>query len=125
MAVFTKVNPTVTTTNYEVVGRDINFFTVNYGADVSGSAEPNGVQDLVLRAIMNQHTIIAAGPLFSSNQQQTFAIEGPLVTPNDVTLVSSTYLQDLINSYGIVDSINTANITVTATKLAIASSAAV
>ena len=125
MATFARVNPVSTTTNYEVVGRDISFFTVNYAAAVNNSAGPAGAQAAVLQAIMQMHTIICVGPLIGTNAQQTFAIEGPLYTPSDVTLISATYLQDLINGFGVVDTINLASATVTATNLGILYTAAV
>ena len=125
MATFTKTNPVSTLTNFGSIGRQVSFFTVNYGADASISASPAGVQTAVLNQIMQLLTILIGGPLFSGNTQQTFAIEGITYTPSDVTLTSSSYLQDLINVCGVIDGINTANITVTPTSLAIASSAAV
>lgn len=120
MASFTQVNPTATTTNYEVVGRDINFFTVDYINAVDGSAGPSGAQAAVLKQIMKLHTIIAAGPLLDSNTQQTFAIEGPLYTPQ-----SGQTLQQDIRDLGTVDSVDLSGATVTATKLGILTAAAV
>jgi hypothetical protein len=120
MATFTRVNPTATTTNFENVGKDISFFTVDYISAVNGSAGPNGAQAAVLNQIMQLHTIIAAGPLLDTNTQQTFAIEGPLWTPqNGVTL------QAAIRALGTVDSIDLSSATVTETKLGILTAAAV
>jgi hypothetical protein len=120
MATFTRVNPASTTTDYEVVGRDISFFTLNYGTAINGSAGPEGAQAAVLKTIMTLHTIIAVGPLFSTNTQQTFAIEGPLYTPQ-----GGTTLQTAIQALGTVDSIDLSSTTVTATKLGIAYNAAI
>jgi hypothetical protein len=120
MATFTRVNPTATTTNFENVGKDISFFTVDYISAVNGSAGPNGAQAAVLRAIMEQHTIIAAGPLVDSNTQQTFAIEGPLYTPQN-----GSTLQARIQALGTVDGVSLATATVTETKLGILTAAAV
>jgi hypothetical protein len=120
MATFTRTNPVATTTDYEVIGKDISFFTVDYINAVNGSAGPNGAQAAVLNQIMQLHTIVAAGPLADSNTQQTFAIEGPLWTPqNGVTL------QAAIRALGTVDSVDLSSATVTATKLAILTAAAV
>ena len=44
MAGITKVNPTATTLGYEVVGKDVQFFTVDYINAINGSAGPNGAQ---------------------------------------------------------------------------------
>lgn len=120
MATFTRVNPVATTTNFENVGKDINFFTVDYVNAVNGSAGPNGAQAAVLKAIMEQHTIIAAGPLVDSNTQQTFAIEGPLWTPT-----GGSSLQTRIQALGTVDGVDISSATVTATKLGILTAAAV
>jgi hypothetical protein len=108
MATFTRVNPVATTTGFENVGKDLSFFTVDYINAVNGSAGPNGAQAAVLNTIMVQHTIIAAGPLGNSNTEQTFAIEGPLYTPqNGVTL------QAAIRLLGTVDGVDLSNATVT------------
>ena len=56
------------------------------------------------------HTIIAIGPLIGSNQQQTFAIEGPLYTPNN-----GSTLQAMIQALGTVDTIDLSGATVTQT----------
>lgn len=120
MATFTRVNPVATTTDYEVVGKDISFFTVDYVNAVNGSAGPNGAQAAVLKTIMEQHTIIAAGPLLDSNTQQTFAIEGPLWTPT-----GGSTLEARIQALGTVDTVNLGSATVTATKLGILTAAAV
>lgn len=116
----TKVNPVATTVDIEQVGRDITFFTVDYINAVNGSAGPNGAQQAVLNSIMEQHTIIAVGPLLDTNTQQTFAIEGPLYTPQN-----GSTLQARIRALGTVDSVDLSNATVTATKLGILTAAAV
>lgn len=116
----TKVNPVATTVDIEQVGRDITFFTVDYINAVNGSAGPSGAQQAVLNAIMEQHTIIAVGPLLDTNTQQTFGIEGPLYTPQN-----GSTLQARIRALGTVDSVDLSNATVTATKLGILTAAAV
>ena len=115
----TKVNPTATTTNYEVIGKEITFFTVDYINAINGSAGPNGAQADVLNTIMNVATIIAAGPLLDTNTQQTFAVE------RDLTSTEITALQTAIQALGTVDSVNLASATVTATKLGILTANAV
>jgi hypothetical protein len=120
MATPAAVNPASTTLNVEQVGRNISFFTVDYIVAVNGSAGPSGAQQAVLNTIQTLHTIIAIGPLADSNTQQTFAIEGDLFTPQN-----GTTLQASIQALGTVDSIDLSNATVTATKLAILTAAAV
>jgi hypothetical protein len=115
----TKVNPTATTLNYEVIGKEITFFTVDYINAINGSAGPAGAQADVLNTIMNVATIIAAGPLLDTNTQQTFAVE------RDMTSTELTALETAIKALGTVDGVNLASATVTATKLGILTAAAV
>jgi hypothetical protein len=115
MATFTRVNPVATTTNYEVVGKDISFFTVDYIVAINGSVGPEGAHQAVLNQIMQLHTIVAAGPLFDTNTQQTFAIEGPLWTPN-----GGSTLQAAIRALGTVGGVDLSGATVTAKDLSIA-----
>jgi hypothetical protein len=109
----TKVNPTATTLNYEVIGKEISFFTVDYINAINGSAGPAGAQSDVLNTIMNVATIIAAGPLTDTNTQQTFAVE------RDMAAADITALQVAIRALGTVDSVDLSGATVTATKLGI------
>jgi hypothetical protein len=120
MATPAAVNPASTTLNVEQVGRNISFFTVDYINAVNASNGPGQTQQLVLNAIQTLHTIVAIGPLADSNTQQTFAIEGDLYTPTGGSTLEATI--QAIGSTGGVD-ISTA--TVTATKLAILTAAAV
>jgi hypothetical protein len=121
MASFARVNPVATTLNVEQVGPDISFFTVDYiNTGVAASNGPNGVQQAVLRAIQNLHTIICTGPIIDSDSQQTFAIQGPLYTPN-----GGTTLQAAIQALGTVDGVDVSSATVTATKLGIFTAAAI
>ena len=118
MAGITKVNPATTTLGYEVVGKDIQFFTIDYINAINGSAGPNGAQKAVLDTIATTATIIAAGPLVNSNTEQTFATEGA------DSVVAAT-LQAAVRALGTVDSIDLSGATVTDTKLGILTAAAV
>ena len=122
MATVTKVNPTSTTVNYEVVGQDINFFTVDYINAINGSVGPAGAHQLVLNTIQNTRTIVAAGPLADSNTQQTFAIEG------DFTAAEASALQVAIRALGASAgdvAVDLSAATVTRTKLGILTAAAI
>jgi len=141
MAGVTKVNPQNVTVNpqnktenqWEVVGKNIGFFTVDYINDVSGSVGPDGAVDSVYRAIQQFTTIIAAGPVFDSGTQQTFAAEPLLLadtseSPGDPDYAGNdqlTQLQTAIQGLGTVDGVDLSSATVTATGLAIATAAAV
>ena len=122
MATVTKVNPTSTTLNYEVVGAEINFFTVDYINAINGSVGPAGAHQLVLNTIQNTKTIVAAGPLADTNTQQTFAVEG------DFTATEASALQVAIRALGAAAgdvAVDLSAATVTRTKLGILTAAAI
>jgi hypothetical protein len=122
MATVTKVNPTSTTLNYEVVGAEINFFTVDYINAINGSVGPAGAHQLVLNTIQNTKTIVAAGPLADTNTQQTFAVEG------DLTATEASALQVAIRALGAAAgdvAVDLSAATVTRTKLGILTAAAI
>jgi hypothetical protein len=109
----TKVNPVATTVPAQMIGKDIQLFTVDYINAVNGSAGPLGVQKAVLDSIMQTATIIAAGPLGNSNTEQTFITEG-----TDSVVVAT--LQADIRALGTHDSVDVSAATVTAKTLTIA-----
>ena len=109
----TKVNPAATTVPAQMIGKDIQLFTVDYINAVNGSAGPLGVQKAVLDTIMQTATIIAAGPLGNSNTEQTFMTEG-----TDSVVVAT--LQAAIRTLGTHDSVDVSAATVTAKTLTIA-----
>ena len=122
MATVTKVNPASTTVNYEVVGQDINFFTVDYINAINGSVGPAGAHQLVLNTVQNTKTIVAAGPLADSNTQQTFAVEG------DLTAADASALQVAIRALGATagtPNVDLSAATVTRTKLGILTAAVI
>ena len=125
MTGITKSNPSATTTNVETVGKDLTFFTVDYINAVNGSAGPTGVQKAVIDLIQNRGVIAAIGPLFDTNTQQTFAIEGTFPL-NIYTAVDGTTglslvgaLQDDIRNLGTFDGVDVSTATVTAKDLSI------
>ena len=109
----TKVNPAATSTDVEMIGKDVQLFTVDYINAVNGSAGPSGVQSAVLDKIMQTATIIAAGPLGNTNTEQTFMTEGV-----DSVVVAT--LQADIRTLGTYDSVDVSAATVTAKDLTIA-----
>ena len=113
MAEVTKVNPAATTLGYEVIGKDAQFFTIDYINAINGSAGPNGAQQAVLDTIQTTATIIAAGTLGNSNTEQTFMTEG------GAAVVVGT-LQAAIRALGTVDGVNLSSATVTAKDFYIA-----
>lgn len=135
MAGVTKVNPQSATVNpqnpsenqWEVIGKNIGFFTVDYINDVSESLGPEGAVDSVYRAIQQFTTLVAAGPLFDGGTQQTFAAEPLLLTGSADPAENDqiTQLQAAIQDLGTVDGVDLSTATVTATGLAIATASAV
>ena len=117
MAGITKVNPATVASNVEMVGKDIQFFTVDY-VNTNASTGLDGAQMATHRTIAASGTIVAIGPMLDSNTQQTFAVEG------SDTITAAT-LQAAIRALGTVDSVNLGSATVTETKLGILTAAAV
>ena len=109
----TKVNPVATSNDVEMIGKEVQLFTVDYINAVNGSAGPNGVQSAVLDKIMQTATIIAAGPLGNGNTEQTFMTEGA-----DSVVVAT--LQADIRTLGTHDGVDVSAATVTAKDLTIA-----
>lgn len=107
MAGLTRSNPTATTLGYEVIGKEAQFFTIDYINAINGSAGPDGAQQAVLETIMGTATILAAGPLGNSNTEQTFMTEG------GAAVVVGT-LQAAIRALGTVDGVDLSSATVTA-----------
>ena len=118
MAQLTRVNPVAMTTDFESVGKDLQFFIVDYVNAINGSLGPEGALSAVYNTIMQTATIAAAGPLIDTNTQQTFAVEG-------TDTVDTTALQTAIQALGTVDGVNLGSATVTATKLGILTAAAI
>jgi hypothetical protein len=110
-----KAHPTAASTNVEMMGADMSFFTVDY-VNANASTGPDGAQAAAHTVISNTNTIVAIGPMLDTNSQQTFAVEG--------TLDAAT-MQAAIRALGTVDSVNLGSSTVTATKLGILTAAAV
>ena len=113
MAGQVKVNPAATTVPSNVIGKDIQLFTVDYINAVNGSAGPSGVQQAAYNMIQTTCTILAAGPLGNSNTEQTFMVEG-----SDPVVVAT--LQAAIRALGTHDSVDVSAATVTAKTLVIA-----
>ena len=113
MAGITKVNPATTTLGYEVIGKDAQFFTVDYINAINASNGPNGAQKAVLDTISTTATILSAGPLGNSNTEQTFMTEGT------DSVVAAT-LQAAIRALGTVDGFDHSDDTVALKTLIIA-----
>ena len=113
MAGQVKVNPAATTVPSNVVGKDLQFFTVDWIQAINGKTGPLSAHQAAINAIQTTCTILASGPLGNTNTEQTFMVEG-----SDVVVVAT--LQALIRTLGTVDSIDLSGNTVTAKTLVIA-----
>ena len=118
MAVVTRNHPAAEAINVESIGKDLQFFIVDYINAINGSAGPEGAQAAVQRAIGDTATVVCIGPLVDSNTQQNFAVEG-----SDAVVVAT--LQAAIRALGTVDSVDLSSSTVTETKLGVLTAAAV
>ena len=111
----TRSHPAATSTDVEMMGANMSFFTVDYVA-TNASTGPEGAQAASHNCISYHNNVVAIGPMLDSNTQQTFAVEG---TPVAATL------QAAIRALGTVDSVNLGSATVTDTKLGILTAAVV
>ena len=114
MAGVTKAHPASVALNWEQVGKDITFFTVDYIDDISTSTGPEQLIQEAYHIIQTKCTIIAVGPLVDTGSQQTFGVEGVLAAA-DLTAIETA-----LGAGG-----NNASTTVTATKLGILTTAVV
>lgn len=114
MAGVTKAHPASVELNWEQVGKDITFFTVDYIDDISAETGPEELIQAAYHAIQTRGTIIAAGPLLDTGSQQTFGVEG------EMTAAELTAMEDAIKASG-----HNAGTTVTVTKLGILTTAVV
>ena len=117
MASIARSNPAATTTNVEMMGGNMTFFTVDY-VNANASTGPAGAQQAALKALQGEANIVAIGPMLDTNSQQTFAAEGWHAS-------SAARLQAAVRALGTVDSVNLGSTTVTETKLGILTAAAV
>ncbi|MBR20357.1 MAG: hypothetical protein CMA64_09495 [Euryarchaeota archaeon] len=115
MPTVTRSHPATASSNTEMMGADMSFFTVDYVA-TNASTGPEGAQASSHKVIGNTNTIVAIGPMLDSNTQQTFAVEGSL---------DAATMQAAIRALGTVDGVDLSGATVTATKLGILTAAAV
>ena len=110
-----KAHPTAASTNVEMMGADMSFFTVDY-VNANASTGPDGAQAAAHTVISNTNTVVAIVPMLDTNSQQTFAVEGNL---------DAATMQAAIRALGTVDSVDLSSSTVTATKLGILTANAV
>lgn len=131
-------NTTFNATNVEFIGKDIEFFTVDYISAVNAKTAKASTQNVVELTIQKYSNILGAGPLVDSNTQKTYMVEhadsfvgsaasaGGSFSLTTTTAGSSLgTLTSAIQALGTVDSIDLSSATATATKLGILTGAAV
>ena len=126
-------NTTFNATDVEFSGRNLEFFTVDFGSAVNAKTAKDSTQYKVEFA-----NIVATGPLADTNRQKTYMVDYTdsfvgsaasaggsfsLTTTTSGSALST--LQTAIQALGTVDSINLSSQTATATKLAILTAAVV
>ena len=115
MATVTRVSRTATSTDVEMMGGNMKFFTVDYVA-TNASTGPVGAQQRAHEVIAVTCNLVAMGPMLDSNTQQTFAAEGDVVAAT---------IQAAIRALGTIDGVALTGATVTDTKLGILTAAVV
>jgi len=131
-------NTTFNATDVEFVGRNLEFFTVDFGSAVNAKTAKDSTQYKVELVIGQYANIVASGPLADSNKQKTYVVDytdafvgSGAAAGGSFTLTTTTSgsalstLQTAIQALGTVDSINLSSQTAKATKLAILSAAVV
>jgi len=131
-------NTTFNATDVEFVGRNLEFFTVDFGSAVNAKTAKDSTQYKVELVIGQYANIVASGPLADSNKQKTYVVDytdafvgSAAAAGGSFTLTTTTSgsalstLQTAIQALGTVDSINLSSQTAKATKLAILSAAVV
>jgi hypothetical protein len=131
-------NTTFNATDVEFVGRNLEFFTVDFGSAVNAKTAKDSTQYKVELVIGQYANIVASGPLADSNKQKTYVVDyadafvgSGAAAGGSFTLTTTTSgsalstLQTAIQALGTVDSINLTSQTAKATKLAILSAAVV
>jgi hypothetical protein len=131
-------NTTFNATDVEFAGRNLEFFTVDFGAAVNAKTAKDSAQYKVELVIGQYANIVAAGPLADANKQKTYMVDysdayvgSAAAAGGSFSLTTTTSgsalstLQTAIQALGTVDSINLSSQTAKATKLAILSAAVV
>jgi hypothetical protein len=131
-------NTTFNATDVEFAGRNLEFFTVDFGSAVNAKTAKDSTQYKVELVIGQYANIVASGPLADSNKQKTYMVDysdayvgSGAAAGGSFTLTTTTSgsalstLQTAIQALGTVDSINLSSQTAKATKLAILSAAVV
>ena len=131
-------NTTFNATDVEFSGRNLEFFTVDFGSAVNAKTAKGSTQNVVELTIAQYANIVASGPLADSNKQKTYMVDysdafvgSAASAGGSFTLTTTTSgsalstLQTAIQALGTVDSINLSAQTAKATKLAILSAAVV
>jgi len=131
-------NTTFNATDVEFVGRNLEFFTVDFGSAVNAKTAKDSTQYKVELVIGQYANIVASGPLADSNKQKTYVVDytdafvgSGAAAGGSFTLTTTTSgsalstLQTAIQALGTVDSINLSSQTTSDTKLAILSAAVV
>ena len=131
-------NTTFNATDVEFSGRNLEFFTVDFGSAVNAKTAKDSTQYKVELTIAQYANIVATGPLADSNKQKTYMVDytdsfvgsaasaGGSFTLSTTTAGSTlSTLQTAIQGLGTVDGIDLSSQTAKATKLAILSAAVV
>ena len=118
MASVTRVHPETFGTEVEFLGKKLTYLDIDFGAAVNAKLGPEsavaGAMNLIQNAGVN---IVIIGPLHSTNNNVSIAVEGEYGSDtydgtNSETLAA--HLEDVVQAGGTIDGVNLASATVTA-----------
>ena len=117
MATVTRVNPASEAVDFNNTGRNLVHLDIDFNGAVNGKLGPNSTVKAVLEAISQTNNIVLAGPLHTTNNNMSIAVEGDLGEDtydgtNSETLAA--HLEDVVQALGTVDGIGLGSATVTA-----------
>ena len=118
MAGITKINPATFGTDVNFLGKTLTHLDIDFGAAVNAKLGPTSAVAKTFEAIAGAGVnVVIIGPLHSTNNNVSIAVEGEYGTDtydgtNSETLAA--HLEDVVQALGTVDSINLGAATVTA-----------
>ena len=117
MATVTRVNPAAEAVDFNNTGRNLVHRDIDFNGAVDGKLGPNSTVKAVLEAISQITNIVLTGPLHTTNNNMSIAVEGDFGTDtydgtNSETLAA--HLEDVVVALGTVDGIALGSATVTA-----------
>jgi len=118
MASITRTNPADFGKEVKLLGKNHNQLKIEFGAGVNAKVGPTSAVAKTFEAIAGAGVnVVIIGPLHSTNNNVSIAVEGEFGTDtydgsNSETIAA--HLEDVVQALGTVDGVNLASATVTA-----------